>query len=40
MHLMKHPKEGYKDFTNFSKFYNDIGKNGLPTSNKGCAIKS
>ena len=40
IHLMKDTKEGYKKFTIFFDFYNNVGKNGLAACNKGRAIKS
>ena len=40
MHLMKDTKEGYKKFTIFFDFYNNVRKNELAACDKGYAIKS
>ena len=39
MHLMKDTKEGYKAFTIFFEFYNNVSKKDLSAYNKGPAIK-
>ena len=40
MHLMKDTKEGYKQFTSFFNFYNNVGENELLACSKGHTIKS